>query len=108
MIKETDLYVLMGVEVTATEKEIKTAYRKLALKYHPDKNKEKSAEDIFKAVAAAYTVLSDKVSNDEFVALRKRKLLRSCIFSYTVFSCQVTRYRYDLSRPSTNLFRRGR
>jgi DnaJ-class molecular chaperone len=47
--------VLLGVDVTATDKEIKTAYRKLALKYHPDKNRAEGAEDMFKSISAAYS-----------------------------------------------------
>jgi molecular chaperone DnaJ len=44
----------------ATEQEIKTAFRQLALKYHPDKNKQDGAEDQFKLVTEAYSVLMDK------------------------------------------------
>lgn len=54
-------YSLLGLSQSATEKEIKTAYRQMALKYHPDKNREAGAEDMFKSVTAAYSVLSDKV-----------------------------------------------
>ena len=57
----TTHYTLLGVSQSATEKEIKTAYRQMALKYHPDKNREAGAEDTFKSVTAAYSVLSDKV-----------------------------------------------
>jgi molecular chaperone DnaJ len=55
-----DFYEILGVAKTATQDEIKSAYRKLALKYHPDRNPDnKEAEEKFKAAAEAYGVLSD-------------------------------------------------
>lgn len=50
---------MLGVPRDADEKAIKNAFRTLALKYHPDRNKEPGAEDKFKEIAAAYAVLSD-------------------------------------------------
>jgi molecular chaperone DnaJ len=56
-----DYYEVLGVKRDASEQDIKKAYRKLALKYHPDKNQgDKAAEDKFKTAAEAYAVLSDK------------------------------------------------
>ena len=55
-----DYYKVLGVPRTANEVEIKKGYRKMALKYHPDKNKSPNAEDKFKEVSEAYDVLSDK------------------------------------------------
>ena len=54
-----DYYKILGAARNATEDEIKKAYRKMALKYHPDKNKSPGAEDKFKEIAEAYDVLSD-------------------------------------------------
>lgn len=55
-----DFYKVLGVNRNASEKEIKSAYRKLARKYHPDVNPgDKKAEDTFKEIGAAYEVLSD-------------------------------------------------
>ncbi len=57
-----DYYAILGVEKNATPEDIKTAYRKLAFKYHPDKNpgNEKQAEEKFKEINEAYGVLSDE------------------------------------------------
>jgi curved DNA-binding protein len=54
------LYETLGIDSSASEAEIKKAYRKLARQYHPDVNKDAGAEDKFKEVNAAYEVLSDK------------------------------------------------
>lgn len=55
----TDYYELLGVSKNATAHEIKAAYRKLALKWHPDRNKASDAEKKFKEINQAYEVLSD-------------------------------------------------
>jgi DnaJ-class molecular chaperone len=59
MATKRDYYDVLGVSKDASQQEIKKAYRKLALKYHPDKNKSKDAEKKFKEVTEAYEVLSD-------------------------------------------------
>ncbi len=62
-----NLYDVLGVAKTATEAEIKSAYRKLARKYHPDLNKDdKNAADKFKEVSAAYDILGDKEKRQKY------------------------------------------
>ncbi len=60
MAEKRDYYEVLGVERTATEQDIKTAYKRLAIKYHPDRNPgDKEAEEKFKEAAEAYDVLHD-------------------------------------------------
>ncbi|WP_429886631.1 DnaJ C-terminal domain-containing protein [Geoalkalibacter halelectricus] len=62
-----DYYKVLGVEKTASAEEIKKAYRKLALKYHPDKNPgDKKAEERFKDITEAYAVLSDAEKRKQY------------------------------------------
>ena len=74
-IKDLDLYLLLNVETDATEKEIKKAYRKKALKCHPDKNPDnpKAAEE-FHRLSDAYEVLSDEAARKAYdTVLKARK-----------------------------------
>ncbi len=62
-----DYYQILGVQKNAGDEEIKKAYRKLAMKYHPDHTKgDKSAEEKFKKISEAYAVLSDKEKRKEY------------------------------------------
>jgi len=60
------LYETLEINESASEAEIKKAYRKLARKYHPDVNKEASAEEKFKEINAAYEILSDKEKKQQY------------------------------------------
>ncbi len=64
---DNDYYKLLGVEKTASKAEIKKAYRKLAMKYHPDHTKgDKAAEEKFKKISEAYAVLSDDEKRKQY------------------------------------------
>jgi curved DNA-binding protein len=64
-----DYYEILGVKRDSTEAEIKSAYRKLARKYHPDVNKTKEAEEKFKDINEAYEVLGDKQKRQRYDSL---------------------------------------
>ena len=59
MAEKRDYYEVLGVEKGATKKDIKKAYRKLAMKYHPDVSEDPEAGEKFKEISEAYAVLSD-------------------------------------------------
>ncbi len=67
-----DYYAILGIEPSAGEAEIKTAYRRLARKYHPDVSKEAGAEDKFKAINEAYEALRDPQKRAAYDQLRAR------------------------------------
>ncbi len=66
--EKEDYYEILGIKKDATEAEIKKAYRKLALKWHPDKNpnNREEAEEKFKKINEAYSVLSDKNKRNQY------------------------------------------
>ena len=67
--QKRDYYEVLGVDRKATKDEIRRAYRKLALKYHPDRNKEADSAEKFKEVSEAYAILSDdkkRLQYDQF------------------------------------------
>jgi len=64
MVKE--YYSILEVPENATQEQIKTAYKKLALKYHPDRNKQHDAEEKFKKITRAYEVLSDPTKRSNY------------------------------------------
>jgi molecular chaperone DnaJ len=67
MSSKRDFYEILGVSKTASAEEIKKAYRKVAMQYHPDRNPgDKSAEDKFKEAAEAYEILSDADKKSQY------------------------------------------
>lgn len=73
MLRKKDYYDILGVQKTANEAEIKKAYKKLALRFHPDKNSyegtylpDSGAKDVFKKVSNAYTVLINPEQKERY------------------------------------------
>lgn len=89
------LYDILGVSTEATEKEIKAAYKKLALLYHPDRNPhDKEAEEKFKAINNAYQILSDPLKKQQYDLLRKHPYFyQSHSYSHTYQTTYQQSYR---------------
>jgi molecular chaperone DnaJ len=66
MAEKRDYYDVLGVQRNASKDEIKDAYRKLAMQYHPDRNKSPDAEEKFKEISEAYAVLSDDEKKQQY------------------------------------------
>lgn len=66
VLSKKDYYQVLGVEKNASEKVIKKAFRKLALKYHPDKNKSDGASEKFREISESYEVLSDPKKRKQY------------------------------------------
>ena len=65
-MSKRDYYEVLGVEKSASQAEIRKAYRRLSKQYHPDINKDEGAEDKFKEIAEAYEVLSDEQKRSQY------------------------------------------
>lgn len=66
MASKKDYYEILGVPRNATKEQIKDAYRRLAMQYHPDRNKSPDAEEKFKEISEAYAVLSDDQKRQQY------------------------------------------
>ncbi|XP_060741584.1 dnaJ homolog subfamily B member 9a isoform X1 [Tachysurus vachellii] len=71
ILARKDYYDILGVPKDASERQIKKAFHKLAMKYHPDKNKSPDAEAKFREIAEAYECLSDEKKRREYDRLRQ-------------------------------------
>src|SRR4030067_2155607 len=69
MAEKRDYYEVLGGQRNASKDEIKDVYRKLAMQFHPDRNKSPEAEEKFKEISEAYAVLSDDQKRHQYDAL---------------------------------------
>ncbi|XP_013791028.1 dnaJ homolog subfamily B member 9-like [Limulus polyphemus] len=65
-LTKKDLYEILGIKQNASEQEIRKAFRRLAAKYHPDKNKKENAEEVFTEIVQAYEILSDRDKKKQY------------------------------------------
>ncbi len=72
----TDYYKILGVRIYSDKQDIKKAYKRLALKYHPDTNKNPNAEKKFRKINEAYMVLSDDEKRKHYDAVRAQNFIR--------------------------------
>ncbi|XP_064096351.1 dnaJ protein homolog 1-like [Macrobrachium nipponense] len=106
-----DYYKILGISQDASMEDIKRAYRKMALRYHPDKNKSSDAEERFKAISQAYEILSDVKKRECYDQHVKGKMEDEEVpkegnnktrFTYTSTSDPKTRFTYtSTSNPKT-------
>jgi curved DNA-binding protein len=99
-----DYYKVLGVDKTASQEEIKKAYRKLAKKFHPDKNKgDKKAEEKFKEITEANEVIGDPEKRKKYDAVGKdwRQYANQNPYSY---AGQGGRQQYDFGGDSSDMF----
>ncbi|ODV82744.1 hypothetical protein CANARDRAFT_187186, partial [[Candida] arabinofermentans NRRL YB-2248] len=105
-----DHYKVLNVSRNASSDEVKKAYRKLALKYHPDKNPSRDAEEQFKKVNDSYSLLSDPVKRAELDS--KLKASAASMYGYSSYantshtrSAQSTYQQYEKARDQFQEFR---
>lgn len=75
-------YVILGVSTTATKNDIKRAYRKLILQYHPDKNKSSDSAEMFIKIKLSYEVLRDEWSRFEYDSHQHFELPKNLFETY--------------------------
>jgi DnaJ-class molecular chaperone len=88
-LEKTDHYEILGISSNASSRDITSAYRRLALQYHPDRNKTPLANDMMLRINTSYGILSDPHKRREYDATRNK--------------AQIQSTKYD-SKPNTDVF----
>lgn len=108
-MRRRDYYKILGVDRDATQEEIKRAFRRLALKYHPDRNKSPDAEKKFKEISEAYAILSDPEKRRQYDMFGfegvQMKYSPEDIFNRTIFRNIFTEFGFDFEGLFDRLFK---
>ncbi|HEY4675406.1 MAG TPA: molecular chaperone DnaJ [Candidatus Bathyarchaeia archaeon] len=111
MASKLDYYDVLGVNQDASQDEIKRAFRKLAFKYHPDRNKRPDAEERFKEVSEAYAVLSDPEKRRQYDAQGfegiKRQYRQEDIFNRRTFQDVFSEFGFNAEDLLNRIFGGG-
>ncbi len=106
-----DYYEVLGVDRNASQDEIKRAFRKLAFKYHPDRNKSPDAEEKFKEISEAYAVLSDPEKRRQYDAFGfdgiRGRYTAEDIFNQTRFRDIFTEFGFNFDDLFSRIFGGG-
>ncbi len=111
MASKQDYYVRLGISRDASQEEIKNAYRRLALQYHPDRNKSPDAEEKFKEASEAYGILSDPVKRQQYDALGsegiKKQYRQEDIYDRQNFQDTFSEFGFDANDLFNRIFGGG-
>ena len=107
---DENLYDVIGVDENSDKQTIKRAYRKLAVKYHPDKveGDKKYAKEVFQKIANAYEILSDDAKRAEYDRFMKEKDSINSLRQNDIFAGMRDYYRFEESRYIKNVKIKGR
>ena len=111
MAGKRDYYEVLGVERNASQDDIKRSFRKLAFKYHPDRNKAPDAEERFKEISEAYAILSDPEKRQQYDAFGfegiRGRYTTEDIFNRTVFGNIFSEFGFNFEDLFSRFFRGG-